>query len=33
MTAHDFHPVWEGCTRCAALPGEDVECVPLEGQS
>lgn len=27
---HDFDPVWEGCSRCGALPGEDVACLPEE---
>ncbi len=28
MSGHSFDPVWEGCTRCGALPGEAVECEP-----
>ena len=31
MSEHDFHPIYEGCTKCAALPNEDIECVPPEG--
>jgi len=25
---HDFDPVWEGCSRCAALPGDEDVCEP-----
>ena len=30
MSEHDFHPIYEGCTKCAALPNEDIECEPPE---
>jgi hypothetical protein len=30
MTSHDFHPIHEGCTKCAALPSEGIECEPPE---
>lgn len=30
MSEHDFHPVYEGCMVCAALPGEDIECLTTE---
>ena len=28
MTRHKFDPIFEGCERCAALPGEGVACEP-----
>jgi hypothetical protein len=30
MTDHTFHPIFEGCTKCAALPGEGIEFEPPE---
>jgi hypothetical protein len=30
MSEHNFHPIYEGCIECAALPNEDVDCIPPE---
>jgi hypothetical protein len=30
MSDHAFHPIFEGCTKCAALPVDGIECLPPE---